>query len=108
MDFRCAICDDTVVEATKVEDVKNVEDDWECSICLTGKDERVVVLHDCGKHKFHANCLDEAKKYNSKCPICRYSKDKTKMLVRFFCPIHLRYEWYDMTDFFNSEPHVLV
>ena len=49
-----------------------MEEDWICSICLEGKDAKEVSCHDCGKHWFHKECLDEAMEYNFSCPVCRH------------------------------------
>jgi len=68
--------------------------DWECSICLDGKDARVVVVHDCKKHWFHKECLDEAMRHSFKCPICRYGPDSPAILI---IPMHRNQVWYDMS-----------
>jgi len=79
-----------------------MEDDWLCSICLIGKDERVVVAHECKKHWFHKECLEAAATRSSKCPMCRFTSAKPRILVKIFCPIHLQYEWYDMSEYMAS------
>jgi rubredoxin len=76
-------------------------DDWECSICLDGKDAREIVAHDCKKHWFHKECLDEAMRRSFKCPICRYSK-RPEVKGIIIIPMHRDEMWHDVNFWIDN------
>jgi hypothetical protein len=46
---------------------------WTCVICREGdgvNDTRT--LHECHKHEFHTKCLEEERRRDTRCPICRF------------------------------------
>ena len=47
--------------------------DRRCVICLTEFEEQDTVKEMHCSHYFHVECLDKWLRYNSTCPICRYS-----------------------------------
>src|SRR3977135_2541517 len=69
--------------------------DWECGICLDGKDTREIVVHDCNKHWFHKECLDEARRHSHKCPICRFTI-KSDIVGILFIPMYRDDRWHDL------------
>jgi hypothetical protein len=56
----------------------NNYDGWTCVICREGdgaNDSRT--LHECLKHEFHTKCLEEEKRRDIRCPICRFTSSTT-------------------------------
>lgn len=56
---------------TKGSIVKKLKPSEECAICLEEiKEGQKIKKLGCG-HKFHKNCINDAMKFNRKCPLCR-------------------------------------
>jgi Ring finger domain len=48
-------------------------DSWTCVICREGdgaNDSRT--RHGCGNHEFHTKCLEEERRRDTRCPVCRF------------------------------------
>jgi Ring finger domain len=51
----------------------NDYDGWTCVICQEGdgaNDSRT--RHECGNHEFHTKCLEQERRRDTRCPICRF------------------------------------
>ncbi len=56
-------------------------DSWTCVICREGdgaNDSRT--LHECQKHEFHTKCLEEERRRDIRCPICRFTSSATPVI----------------------------
>jgi hypothetical protein len=62
-------------------DFVNDFDSWTCVICREGdgaNDTRT--LHECQRHEFHTKCLEEERRRDIRCPICRFTSSATPIV----------------------------
>jgi Ring finger domain len=84
----------------------NDYDDWTCVICQDGdevNDSRT--RHGCGNHEFHTKCLEQERRRDTRCPICRFveqggttSRILTQEPDQFVLPFRLRPQHYDFEE----------
>jgi hypothetical protein len=66
----------------------DIEDSWECAICLEAKNDRLLTVDECGKHFFHEDCMQEYNKYNHNyCPVCRHPRKPRPRVMVFVGPM---------------------
>src|SRR5271156_7097161 len=54
-------------------------DDWVCALCCEGDavGDGARTMHECGRHEFHLRCLQNARRRDIRCAICRFPTDAT-------------------------------
>src|SRR5271156_1183011 len=52
-------------------------DDWVCALCCEGDavGDGARTMHECGRHEFHHGCLQDARRRDIRCAICRFPID---------------------------------
>ena len=59
----------------------DIEDDFNCPICLVDNDENTtVILLDC-EHKFHRRCIMEWVARSPNCPVCRHELEIRRSVI---------------------------